>query len=86
MAMKQRKVLGLSLDTKEGNIRFQFPLRKGMEHFPKKKIKSSLLPLTIVLDVVLLYYKSCKFFVDTWERKMCDYCIHLHTSVKTLNI
>ena len=24
---------------KEGNIRFPFPLRKGMEHFTKKKIK-----------------------------------------------
>ena len=24
---------------KEGNIRFQFPLRKGMEHFPRKKVK-----------------------------------------------
>ena len=24
---------------KEGNIRFQFTLRKGMEHFPRKKIK-----------------------------------------------
>ena len=24
---------------KEGNIRFQFPLRKGMEHFPRNKIK-----------------------------------------------
>ena len=24
---------------KEGNIRFQFPLRKGMEQFPRKKIK-----------------------------------------------
>ena len=24
---------------KEGNIRFQFPLRKGMEHFYRKKIK-----------------------------------------------
>ena len=24
---------------KEGNVRFQFPLRKGMEHFPRKKIK-----------------------------------------------
>ena len=24
---------------KEGNIRCQFPLRKGMEHFPRKKIK-----------------------------------------------
>ena len=27
------------LRMKEGNIRFQFPLRKGMEHFPRKKIK-----------------------------------------------
>ena len=24
---------------KEGNIRFQFPLKKGMEHFPRNKIK-----------------------------------------------
>ena len=24
---------------KEGSIRFQFPLKKGMEHFPRKKIK-----------------------------------------------
>ena len=24
---------------KEGNIIFQFPLRKGMEHFPQNKIK-----------------------------------------------
>ena len=24
---------------KEGNIRIQFPLRKGMEHFPRNKIK-----------------------------------------------
>ena len=24
---------------KEGNIRFRFPLRKGMVHFPRKKLK-----------------------------------------------
>jgi hypothetical protein len=24
---------------KEGNIRFQFPRKKGMEHFPRKRIK-----------------------------------------------
>ena len=28
-----------AIDMKEGNIRFQFPLNKGMEHFPRKKIK-----------------------------------------------
>ena len=31
--------IGAIIDMKEGNIRFQFPLRKGMEHFPRKKIK-----------------------------------------------
>ena len=30
---------GAIIDIKEGNIIFQFPLRKGMEHFPRKKIK-----------------------------------------------
>ena len=24
---------------KEGNIRFQFQLKKGMAHFPRKKVK-----------------------------------------------
>ena len=27
------------IDMKEGNIRFQFTLKKGMEHFPRKKVK-----------------------------------------------
>lgn len=27
------------VDMKEGTIRFQFPFKKGMEHFPRKKIK-----------------------------------------------
>ena len=33
------RTIGAILDMKEGNIRFQFPLRKGMEHFPRNKIK-----------------------------------------------
>ena len=33
------RTIGAIIDIKEGNIRFQFPLRKGMEHFPRKKIK-----------------------------------------------
>src|SRR6187399_1059616 len=33
------RTIGAIVDMKEGNIRFQFPLRKGMEHFPRKKIK-----------------------------------------------
>ena len=33
------RTIGTIIDMKEGNIRFQFTLRKGMEHFPRKKIK-----------------------------------------------
>jgi hypothetical protein len=33
------RTIGAIIDVKEGNIRFQFPSRKGMEHFPRKKIK-----------------------------------------------
>ena len=31
------RTIGAIIDMKEGNTRFQFPLRKGMEHFPRKK-------------------------------------------------
>ena len=27
------------VDMKEGNIKYQFPLKKGMEHFPRKRMK-----------------------------------------------
>src|SRR3954471_15188539 len=33
------RTVGAIIDMKGGNIRFQFPLKKGMEHFPRKKIK-----------------------------------------------
>ena len=33
------RTIGAIIDMKEGNIRFQFPLRKSMEHFPRKKVK-----------------------------------------------
>jgi hypothetical protein len=33
------RMIGAIIDMKEGNIRFQFPLKKGMEHFPRKIIK-----------------------------------------------
>ena len=33
------RTIGAIIDMKERNIRFQFPLRKGMEHFHRKKIK-----------------------------------------------
>ena len=33
------RTIGVIIDMKEGNIRFQFPLKKGTEHFPRKKVK-----------------------------------------------
>src|SRR5918994_2090011 len=33
------RTIGAIIDMKEGNIRFQFPLKKGMEHFSRKKLK-----------------------------------------------
>ena len=33
------RTIGDIIHMKEGNIRFQFPLRKGMEHFAIKKVK-----------------------------------------------
>ena len=32
--------IGAVIDMKEGNIKFQFPLRKGMEHFPRTRINT----------------------------------------------
>src|SRR3954467_13211491 len=33
------RTVGAVIDMKEGNIKFQFPIKKGMEHFPRKMIK-----------------------------------------------
>src|SRR4051812_1679544 len=33
------RAVGGVIDMKEGNIKFKFPLKKWMEHFPRKKIK-----------------------------------------------
>jgi hypothetical protein len=33
------RTIGAIIDMKEGNIKYQFPLRKGMEHFPRKRMK-----------------------------------------------
>ena len=33
------RTIGAIIDMKEGNIRFEFPLKKGMVHFPRKKVK-----------------------------------------------
>jgi hypothetical protein len=33
------RTIGAIIDMKEGNIKYQFPLKKGMEHFPRKRKK-----------------------------------------------
>ena len=33
------RTISAVIDMKEGNIKFQFPLRKGMEHFPRTRIR-----------------------------------------------
>ena len=33
------RTIGAIINMKEGNIRFQFPLKKGMEHFHRNRIK-----------------------------------------------
>src|SRR4051812_17162245 len=33
------RTVGAVIDMKEGNVKFQLPLKKGMEHFPRKNIK-----------------------------------------------
>ncbi|KAK1684469.1 hypothetical protein QYE76_045317 [Lolium multiflorum] len=33
------RTVGAVIDMKEGNIKYQFPLKKGMEHFPRKRMK-----------------------------------------------
>ena len=33
------RTISVVIDMKEGNIKFQFPLRKGMEHLPRTRIK-----------------------------------------------
>jgi hypothetical protein len=38
--LQQRAGHHLVIDMKEGNIKYQFPLKKGMEHFPEKRMKS----------------------------------------------
>ena len=33
------RTIGVVIDMKEGKIKFQFPLRKGMEHVPRTRIR-----------------------------------------------
>jgi hypothetical protein len=33
------RTIGAIIDMREGTIKYQFPLRKGMKHFPRKRKK-----------------------------------------------
>jgi hypothetical protein len=33
------RTVGAIIDMREGSIKYQFPLKKGMEHFPRKRNK-----------------------------------------------
>jgi hypothetical protein len=33
------RTVGAIVDMKEGTIKYKFPLKKGMEHFPRKRKK-----------------------------------------------
>jgi hypothetical protein len=49
--------VGAIIDMKEGTIRYQFPLKKGKEHFPRKRKKlpfDSILRTSYDVDASLL--------------------------------
>ena len=48
------RTVGAVIDMKDGNIKLQFPLKKGMEHFPRKKIK---FPLSLLHRLVIFLIK-----------------------------
>jgi hypothetical protein len=41
------RTTGVSIDSKEGNVKFQFPHRKCMEHFPMNILRSTSAPITL---------------------------------------
>jgi hypothetical protein len=51
------RTVGAIIDMREGTIKYQFPLRKGMEHFPRKRNKllfDSILRANYELDALSL--------------------------------
>jgi hypothetical protein len=56
------RTVGVIIDMKEGTIKYQFPLKKGMEYFPRKRNK---LPFDSILranyDVDALSFENTRF-------------------------
>jgi hypothetical protein len=49
------RTIGAIIDMKEGTIKYQFPLKKGMEHFPRK-INKLLLTLSLEQIMILMFH------------------------------
>jgi hypothetical protein len=54
------RTVGAIIDMKEGTIKYQFPLKKGMEHFSRKRTK---LPFDSILSAN--YYVDALSFENT---------------------
>ena len=58
------RTVGAIIGTKEENIRFQFPLKRGMEHFPRKRKNlpfESIIRSSYALDVAKASKKNLIF-------------------------
>jgi hypothetical protein len=53
------RTVGAIIDMKEGTTRYQFPLKKGMEHFPRNR-RSYLLILSLEQVMMLMLFRSRK--------------------------
>ena len=58
------RTIGVMIDMKEGNFKFQFPLRKGMENFTRTRIK------TPYESIMRASYGS-----RTKDDNTCDICV-----------
>ena len=64
------RTVGAIIDMKEGNIRYQFPLKKGMEHFPRKRMKlpfDSIIRRSYDLDASSLGNTWFSLFAPSWK-------------------
>ena len=48
------------VEMREGNIKYQFPLKKGIEHFPRKKMK-------LHFDSIVRANYSVDFYLETLD-------------------
>ena len=55
------RTIGVVIDMREGNIRYQLPLKKGMEHFTRKRRK---LPIDSIIRTI--YDVDASSLENTW--------------------